>query len=89
MRKNISKNQLIDCLITEITEENMDQDLVIVAVPISELESIFLKLFTPEAAKVLTGPAEIALTLICSDPKLLARYLVVDSNAALATPMTL
>ena len=38
------ENQLIDCLITEITEENMDQDLVIVAVPISELEDIFSQL---------------------------------------------
>ena len=38
------ENQLINYLITEINEENMDQDLVIVAVPISELKNIFSQL---------------------------------------------
>ena len=41
------------------------------------------------AANVFTGPAEIAFTLIWSAPMLFARYLVVDSKAAFATPMTL
>ena len=38
------ENQLINYFITEINEENMDQDLVIVAVPISELKNIFSQL---------------------------------------------
>ena len=38
------ENQLVNYLITEINEENIDQDLVIVAVPISELKNIFSQL---------------------------------------------
>ncbi len=43
----------------------------------------------PAAASVLIGPAEIALTLIPSRPRSSARYFVVISNAALATPIRL
>ncbi len=50
---------------------------------------IYTFTFNPEAANVFTGPAEIAFTLIWSAPMLFARYLVVDSKAAFATPMTL
>ena len=38
------ENKFINYLIKEITEENMDQDLVIIAVPISELKDIFAQL---------------------------------------------
>ena len=38
------ENKLVSYLIKEITEENMDQDLVIIAVPISELKNIFIQL---------------------------------------------
>ena len=40
-------------------------------------------------ASVFIGPGEIALTRIPSGPKSLARYRVVASNAAFATPITL
>ena len=42
-----------------------------------------------EAAKVLIGPALIALTLIFFSPKSLARYFTLVSNADLQTPITL
>ena len=41
----------------------------------------------PFAAVVLSGPAEIRLTLMPSFPRYLARYLAVASNAAFATPI--
>ena len=44
---------------------------------------------TPEAAKVLIGPAEIALTRMPSLPMSSAKYLTLDSSALLATPITL
>ena len=40
----------------------------------------------PAAAKVLIGPADIALTLISNSPKSAAIYLTLDSSAAFATP---
>ena len=42
-----------------------------------------------DAASVLFGPALIAFTLLPLDPKSLARYLTLDSSAALHTPITL
>ena len=42
-----------------------------------------------EAAKVLIGPALIALTLIFFSPKSLARYFTLVSSADLQTPITL
>ena len=44
---------------------------------------------TPEAARVLMGPAEIALTRIPFGPRSEARYRTDMSSAALATPITL
>ena len=43
----------------------------------------------PEAAKVLMGPADIALTLMLSLPKSSAKYFTEASKAAFATPITL
>ena len=40
-------------------------------------------------ASVFIGPALIAFTRIFSSPKSLAKYLTVDSKAALAIPITL
>ena len=48
------ENQLINYLITEINEENMDQDLVIVAVPISELKNIFSQLSKIKKSFIIT-----------------------------------
>lgn len=48
------ENQLINYLITEINEENMDQDLVIVAVPISELKNIFSQLSRIKKSFIIT-----------------------------------
>ena len=50
---------------------------------------IYLKSPIPDAAKVLTGPAEIPLTLIALSPKSAERYITLASNAAFATPITL
>ena len=44
---------------------------------------------TPAAANVRIGPAEIAFTRIFCGPRSYAKYLVDDSSAALATPITL
>ena len=43
----------------------------------------------PDAAKVLIGPALIALTRIFLSPRSTARYLTLASRAAFATPITL
>jgi enoyl-[acyl-carrier-protein] reductase (NADH) len=43
----------------------------------------------PLAARVLIGPAEMALTRIPSGPRSIAKYLTLVSSAALATPITL
>ena len=51
--------------------------------------SSFLKLPIPAAAKVLMGPAEIALTRICSGPSDVAMKRVLASSEAFASPMTL
>ena len=48
-----------------------------------------LKSPIPEAAKVLMGPALIALTRIFFSPRSEARYLTLASKAAYAIPMTL
>jgi hypothetical protein len=45
--------------------------------------------WTPEAAMVLIGPAEIAFTRIPFGPRSAARYRTEHSRAALATPITL
>jgi hypothetical protein len=50
---------------------------------------MYLKSPIPDAAKVLMGPADIALTLMLSLPKSSAKYLTEVSNAAFATPITL
>ena len=51
--------------------------------------NMYLKSPMPEAAKVLMGPADIALTLMLSLPKSSAKYFTEASNAAFATPITL
>ncbi len=48
------ENKLVSYLIKEITEENMDQDLVIIAVPISELKNIFIQLNKIKKSFVIT-----------------------------------
>ena len=48
-----------------------------------------LKSPIPEAAKVLIGPALIALTLTFFSPRSTAKYLTLASKAAFATPITL
>ena len=53
------------------------------------IENIELKSFMPFADNVFIGPADTALTLIFSFPKFSAKYLTLDSNAALAIPITL
>ena len=50
---------------------------------------IVIKSFIPLAARVLIGPAEIAFTRIFFGPKSAAKYLMLDSSADLATPITL
>ena len=51
--------------------------------------NIELKSFIPFADNVFIGPEDTAFTLIPSFPKFSAKYLTLDSNAALATPITL
>ena len=51
--------------------------------------SMLLKFFTPDAASVFIGPAEMALTLIPFLPNDAARNLVFASRLAFARPITL
>ena len=48
------ENKIINYLIQDITEETMDLDIVIVAVPVSELRNIFIKLNEIEKKIVIT-----------------------------------
>ena len=49
----------------------------------------FTEVDVVQAARVLTGPADKALTLILFLPKSIARYFIDASKADLATPITL
>ena len=53
------------------------------------LLNIDLKLLMPAEAKVLIGPAEMALTRVPSGPNAAAIYRTLASRLALATPMIL
>ena len=55
----------------------------------SENLNISLAPFIADPARVLIMPADRAFTLIPLSPKSVAKYLTEDSNAALATPITL
>ena len=55
----------------------------------AKASSIFVRSFTARADAVFMGPAEIAFTRMFRWPSSLARYRILASRAAFATPMTL
>ena len=74
-------------------EATFPTSFVVTALPKGALSaysiSILLKFYTPDAARVLIGTAEIALTLIPFFPSDAARNLVLASRLAFARPITL